>query len=122
MLPFVIDSVDLSAYASARGYSVRYEERTGPNEGTTLAGTIVPDVLARKAVIEWSLDGLSAQRAHQVIVLANRGIVSVTFWDPLTAAQRTGTFLSTLSGLDGAFMRYGKIYFQAGAVLTLREQ
>lgn len=121
-LTFRIGNADFSSWVNDRTYAVDYERQSGENAGFMLDGTEWLDTITVKAVITWDLNSITAERLATVLRVALQDYVQVTYFDTLTNADRTATFIPTISGQNYAFPRHGLNYFRDGVQLTLRER
>jgi len=121
-LPIVIESVNFEAYANKYEYSVSYTKREGANSGTMLDGSRVYDLLAYKAVIELELNALTSAQLSAVLTACMKQYVTVTFFDTLTNAQRTATFIPDVGTQSYAFDRHSLYYFKDGIKIKLEEK
>ena len=120
-LPLTINGTDFSALANKYEYEVGYTTRTGPNGGVMLDGTKVVDIIAYKAVITWPLNDMRDTDLASIQSACQTAEVTVTFWDTLTNAQRTSTFLPTFSAQKIGILRSTGKWWK-GISLSLEEK
>lgn len=120
-LPFVVDGVNLTNYANKYEYSIDHGKREGPNSGTMMDGSKVEDVLKRPAIITWDLNDCDSTTLSMLLGHFLRDTVEVTYFETATNAERTATFIPTVSPSHIGILRAGKCWFK-GTGVVLEEQ
>ena len=121
-MTLVINGIDYSPCIKDNGYFVGYEKREGPNGGMSLNGTIITDVIARKAVVSCELIAMTAEMLSTLLQALWNDCVTVTYFDTHLNGSRTAMFIPAISDQNFAFRRHGVNFFRDGIKLTLREQ
>lgn len=123
-MTLTVGGIDLSTYLADDGYSVSYEARGGANTRTMLNGDEYVDTLAWKANINATLLALSDSVLSTLMsTVLTTSTISVTFTDPKTNADRTGTFTAAgLSEQKYLLTRGSTRYYASGITLSLRER
>ena len=121
--PVIIDGVDFSTDFNKYGYSVRYEIREGTNGGMMLDGSMMVDILARKAVVVLPCNDLTGDRLAALLQATLKAEISVTFLDTKLNAQRTATFINPeLSDQTLTLQTVAGVRWYSGMTLTLTEK
>ena len=119
-LPLGINGIDFSEAANRTGYTIRYEERTGPNGFLALSGDEDLDILARKPVITWPLNALWTDELAQLKTAINSStFVPVSYFDTETNTTKSAYFHGTI-GDEPVPLVDDRGYMTYGLVLTLR--
>lgn len=119
-LTFNVNNEDITTLINRYSYSISYDERGGKNSGTTLDGSMISDLLARKTVIEFTIKtGANAQGLLQN--LKNSSSVSVTFVTPDNNTNITGNFYPELGSFQIALFSGENIVWQESSKITLTE-
>ena len=90
----IINGIDFSAIPKdVAAITVTYEKREGNNGGLMKNGDMTVDILAWKAVIKIETKGIASSWIPTLLNEMMNDYVEVTFIDPRTNSQRTGTFI-----------------------------
>lgn len=120
-LPLTINGVDFSLLANKYEYQLGYITREGSNGGVMLDGTKVVDIIAYKAKITWPLNDMRDTDLAAIQSACQTPEVTVTFWDTLTNAQRTSTFIPSFSEQKIGILRSPGLWWK-GISLVLEEK
>lgn len=119
-LTFNVAGQNITNLINSYSYTIGYDERDGKNSGTTLDGSMIPDLLARKTVIEFTIKtGANAQSLLQS--LKNNSSVSVVFVSPDNNTNITGNFFPELGSFQVALFSGTNIVWQESSKITLTE-
>lgn len=117
-----IGGVDFSARANKWAWRCEAVPRTGPNGGQAKSGRVISDLIGYALKLTFSLNGMAAGDAADLLAAAADRYVSATVLDPITNTARTAYFVPTLPALDYAFTQNGTRLYKAGAELILEER
>lgn len=120
-LPFVVDDVDFSAKINRFSYAVGYEKREGSNGGMMLDGSETVDILAFKAVVTVSTNGMRSEELAQLLTALLKPYVQLQFFDTRINAARTATFIPDVSEAPLGFVASDRKVFDTFQI-TLRER
>lgn len=113
---------DISNYVEKNSYSVSYETREGGNGGMMLDGSWTSDIIAYKAIVTFTLIGISSAHLSDIIGGCLNPYVDLNYFDTRTNSQRTSQFMPVVGAATYAFARHGLDYFKGGMALTFRER
>lgn len=120
-LPFVVDNVDFSAKINRFSYAVGYEKREGSNGGLMLDGSETVDILAFKAVVTVSTNGMRSEELAQLLTALLKPYVQLQFFDTRINAARIATFIPDVSAAPLGFVASDRKVFDTFQI-TLRER
>ena len=120
-LPFVVDNVDFSAKINRFSYAVGYEKREGSNGGLMLDGSETVDILAFKAVVTVSTNGMRSEELAQLLTALLKPYVQLLFFDTRINDTRTATFIPDVSAAPLGFAAPDRKIFDTFQI-TLRER
>ena len=120
-LPFVVDDVDFSANINRFSYAVGYEKREGSNGGMMLDGSETEDILAFKAVVTVSTNGMRSEELAQLLTALLKPYVQLQFFDTRINDTRTATFIPDVSPAPLGFVASDRKVFDTFQI-TLRER
>lgn len=120
-LPFVVDDVDFSAKINRFSYAVGYEKREGSNGGLMLDGSETVDILAFKAVVTVSTNGMRSEELAQLLTALLKPYVQLQFFDTRINDTRTATFIPDVSAAPLGFAAPDRKIFDTFQI-TLRER
>ena len=120
-LPFVVDNVDFSAKINRFSYAVGYEKREGSNGGLMLDGSETVDILAFKAVVTVSTNGMRSEELAQLLAALLKPYVQLQFFDTRINDTRTATFIPDVSAAPLGFAAPDRKVFDTFQI-TLRER
>lgn len=120
-LPFVVDDVDFSAKINRFSYAVGYEKREGSNGGMMLDGSETVDILAFKAVVTVSTNGMRSEELAQLLTALLKPYVQLQFFDTRINDTRTATFIPDVSPAPLGFVTSDRKVFDTFQI-TLRER
>lgn len=120
-LPFVVDNVDFSAKINRFSYAVGYEKREGSNGGLMLDGSETVDILAFKAVVTVSTNGMRSEELAQLLTALLKPYVQLQFFDTRINDTRTATFIPDVSAAPLGFAAPDRKIFDTFQI-TLRER
>lgn len=119
-MPLTINGVDFSALTERLGYTVVYEDRKGGNSMTMQNCDEYLDVIARKPVLTWPLNALTASELASLHAAINAAVyVQVGFLDTATNTVKTAYFHGTISAQKIGVIGAGHYRFEP-PTLTMR--
>lgn len=120
-LSFCVAGQNIVNIINRYSYTVSYDMREGRNGGTTLDGSIITDMLARKVVIEFTTQ-VGANVQSLLNNIRNTVSVSVQFVEPGNASTRTANFLPEIGSYQVAmFNGTNNIIWQESTRIKLTE-
>lgn len=120
-LSFCVAGQNVINIINRYSYAVSYDMREGRNGGTTLDGSLITDMLARKIVIEFTTK-VGANVESLLSNIRNNVSVAVTFVEPGDASVRTANFLPEIGSYQVAmFNGANNIVWQESTKIKLTE-
>lgn len=119
-LPLIISGIDYTEAANRTGYSITYEERTGPNGFTSLNGMKEIDLLRYVPIITWPLNALKVGELAQLQDAALQATyVPITYFDIHNNDKKTSYFHATFGTISVPLLTATGCWVKDGIALTL---
>ena len=108
MIDFTLDGKDYSLAEWVLGYSVKTRKVTGQSAGYLLNGEHVADVIALKKDVTFKLSAMEQAELSAFLTGCTKEYVTMTFNDPISNTNVSGTFEPEISQLEMAIEKNSK--------------
>lgn len=92
---FTIDGLDVSSYVEADGFEWERNDIDAPNAGRDMNGTMRRKILTTKDKLSITCKPITTAQLSSLVAALAPNTVSVTYYCPGTASNRTATFYTS---------------------------